>query len=858
MFRSMTMLLVMFASLAGFAQETSTTESTTLEGVTNETSPANQEVAPIPDKKVERVQVTGSHIKRIDLSGPSPVQVITRKTLDQSGYNGVADVLRETTVNSFGSMREDSGSNASGAAHVNLRGLGSGNTLVLVNGIRVPTDAVTGAVDLNLIPMAAVERIEVLKDGASAIYGSDALGGVVNIITRKDFTDSQIDLMRVQPEQKGGTKQEISIVNGVNGKRGNMVNVVHYRTNEIIWSRDRDWSKTTESPTGSPGSYKSPTGTWQPDPTCPAGQVKPSGAGSICTFNPSNYASELPALQQFSLFSETNYELSSRVRVKGRVMGSQRKTQWSFAPSPGVFTISAQKAATSGPGGTQLPGSVPGEPLTVRYRTLELGTRDTETQAYSYGLGLGSTVDIGKGWEFEAYTGFNGVHNDDKGVRGYALKADIEKAIEDGTFRPFSDDRGSIEHTRYVPTEKMLSLLSTADAKVSGELAQFESGPLGLAMGTGITFQRFEDKADDLTVNGQVFGSAGSKGEGQRNTTALFSELSVPVTSKLELQLAARYDNYSDFGSSTNPKVALAYRPAEELLLRASAGTGFKAPQMQDMYRAESRGAEVIMDPKACEMERAAGIPEPSSCEALQYDVVSGGNIGLKEERSVSYNIGAVYQPTKNFSFGSDLFLTKQTNVVGISYQSMLNAEASGVDVSKYGVTIARDDQGYITEIHAPVQNLSSQEVYGIDIEADYRFSKFKLSSEHAHIFYFKQEGFPGSGYRDIIGTNGAPAWRNTTGISYLPNDYHDVNVSAQTVAEHEKGDPTMGKLGQFTSFDLAYSYNSRSWGSITAGVKNVFAANAPLDEGNPTNQLDGDLYDPIGRQVFAGYKTTF
>jgi len=199
-----------------------------------------EEVQKKEEASVERVQVTGSHIKRLDVEGASPLQTITRKDMEKTGYNSVSDVLRDTTANSFGSTREASGSNAAGVAHVNLRGLGSSNTLVLLNGQRLPSDAVTGAVDLNLIPMAAVERIEVLKDGASATYGSDALGGVVNIITRKDFTGSEISLAQTTPEASGGKRQEISLVNGINKGRFNMVNVVQYRDNDLIYSRDRE------------------------------------------------------------------------------------------------------------------------------------------------------------------------------------------------------------------------------------------------------------------------------------------------------------------------------------------------------------------------------------------------------------------------------------------------------------------------------------------------------------------------------------------------------------------------------------------------------------------------------------------
>ena len=202
----------------------------------------------VKEKKVERVEVTGSHIKRVDTEGASPVQTVTRKDLEKSGYNSVADVMRDSTVSSFGSTREDSGRAGAGQASIDLRGLGSENTLVLMDGQRLPTDAITGAVDINLIPMAAVERIEILKDGASATYGSDALGGVVNIITRKDYSGTEVSVAQTTPELRGGTRREISLVNGFNTRRLNMVNVIQHRDNEMSFDRDYSWNANAESP----------------------------------------------------------------------------------------------------------------------------------------------------------------------------------------------------------------------------------------------------------------------------------------------------------------------------------------------------------------------------------------------------------------------------------------------------------------------------------------------------------------------------------------------------------------------------------------------------------------------------------
>lgn len=822
-------------------------------------SAAPQTEAPKP--KVERVQVTGSHIKRIDVEGAAPVQTITRREMEKTGYNSVADVLRDTTANSFGSVREQSGSNAAGVAHVNLRGLGSSNTLVLLNGQRLPSDAVTGAVDLNLIPMAAVERIEVLKDGASATYGSDALGGVVNIITRKDFSGNEVSLAQTTPEAVGGKRQEISLVNGINRGRFNMVNVVQYRDNDKIYSRDREWSNNGTSNIGSPGSYRNPDGTWNADANCPPGRLVVTPGGNFCSFKHTDYSTQLPALQQLSLLSESNMQLSSRVKMKARIGGSQKKAQWSYAPAPGTFTIKGNVADHLGPGGNPLPGVNPGEDLEVRYRLSELGTRDTEVETKSVNALIGSTVDVGKGWEIDANAGHNYVETMDKGVSGYALTKDLESSIENGSFNPFAPEgqRGSIEHTRYQPWEKMTSELSSFEMKGSGEIGHVPAGRMGLAIGTQYTFQKYRDKFDDRSVNDEVFGNAGSSGGGQRDTRAVFTELSIPVTEKIELQLAGRYDQYSDFGDTVNPKIATLYRPNRNWLVRGSAGTGFKAPLMQDLYAATSNGFPTFIDHVSCARERAAGGATPS-CKPQQYQVTSSGNSGLKEEKSMSYNLGTVYQPNRDFNIGTDLFLTRLNNVVGISYDDAMEAEAKfGPDyLAQHGVIVHRDAQGYIESIEAPQQNLSAQEVAGIDVGTSYRISKVKLSAEHSQLFYFKEEGFPGTGAKNKLGENGRPPWRNTLGLSFIPNDRHDLSLSALTTARHQKSVAAAGNLRAYTTVDLQYSFNARKVGVFTAGVKNVMGTTPPLDDSDPNNMLDTTIYDQVGRAFYTGYKATF
>ena len=813
-----------------------------------------------PQKEVEKIEVTGSHIKRIDTEGVSPVVTVTRKDIDKTGYNSVGDVVRDLSVNSFGSARESSGSNAAGVADVSLRGLGSSNTLVLLNGQRLATDAATGSVDLNLIPMAAVERIEILKDGASAIYGSDALGGVVNIITRKDFKGNEFSITQTLPEMKGGGKTEMSVVNGINGERYNMVNVLSYRDNQVIYSRDRPWSNYRISKIGSPGSYSQNGGPSHADPNCPPSQVIHNTGGDYCGFNTSNFSTELPALKQFGLLSETNVELSSKVKLTARVGGTERKVNWSYAPAPGHFSVPAGTAATLGPGGGPLPGTTAGQPLDVSYRTVELGNRDSEVGTEAYNLLLGTQIELAKDWQLDVTGTHNKTDTKDNGVNGYALISKLQSDISSGKFNPYAPagQRGSIADSKYSPLEHQTSELSGVEVKASGELAKWNAGTLGLAVGSTLFFERFSDSFDDQSVAGNVFAGAGSTGGGQRDTRSSYAELSIPVFKTLELQLAGRYDHFSDFGDTFNPKAAFLYHATPSVLIRGSFGTGFKAPRLQDLYASTSSGYPTFIDAVACNAEKKAGGASPD-CSPQQYLVTSGGNTGLKQEMSLSYNAGVVYEPNTNFNVGADWFLTLIKNVVNIDYTDAMQAAANGVNLANYGVIVTRNAAGQIDNIQAPLQNLSKQEVSGIDITASYRIlPRLKLSTDHSQLFYFKEEGFPGAGERNKLGENGRPAWRNTTSIDYTISDSQEFSLAALTTAGQGKLVVGDGDLSNYTEYDASYSYKSKSLGKFSLGVKNILGTTPPIDDSNPLDQLNTTIYDQIGRQLVAGYKVSF
>ena len=249
------------------------------------------------DEELEKISITGSRIKKIDLEGASPVLVIDREAMEKTGYNSVGDVLRDMTVNSFGSYRETTNSSVPGAATVSLRGLGSDRTLILIDGKRMQKDAYLNSGDLGLIPFAAVERIEVLKDSASAVYGSDALGGVVNIITRNDFNGTEVSVKQLVSEQVGGDQTEVSVTSGYANSKFNVTGILSYRNNTAIYSRDREHSRIGLSQTGSPGSFR----TLRPEKVVGKDGVE-KACGEALPFRGWKYSSEItfPASSRLS------------------------------------------------------------------------------------------------------------------------------------------------------------------------------------------------------------------------------------------------------------------------------------------------------------------------------------------------------------------------------------------------------------------------------------------------------------------------------------------------------------------------------------------------------------------------------
>ncbi|MGD2032071.1 MAG: TonB-dependent receptor plug domain-containing protein, partial [Gammaproteobacteria bacterium] len=349
----------------------------------------------------DKVTVTGSRIKRVDIEGPSPVSVISREDIDASGEISVAEVLRGSSFNTFGSFRNSSGSSAQSQNVVSLRGLGGQRTLVLLDGRRItgsPTFGAGSATNLTTIPLAAVERIEVLRDGASAIYGSDAVGGVINIILRKDYEGMHLTYGVGRPTQTGGDEDSASIVGGVSGAKGNITFGFDWQSKQIIFQGDRSFSATGLSAFGFPGSYFAylttndprntaraftedtdgdgtadsnlqPTflsvGTF-PDPRCPttlgesdqfpASQLDASAG--LCRYNYAGVAANEADNDTKSFFINANYDINESTTFFTRGTFTHGESFGRYAPSPFTSPFPTMSAVNGNnptvPGATQV------------------------------------------------------------------------------------------------------------------------------------------------------------------------------------------------------------------------------------------------------------------------------------------------------------------------------------------------------------------------------------------------------------------------------------------------------------------------------------------------------------------------
>ncbi len=690
--------------------------------------------------------VTGSRILRTTTETSTPVTTITREQIDAAGDTNISDILRRVSANTFGSFRERSGvsGGAVGNSAINLRGLGSQRTLVLLDGRRMAGSpgADGSQANLNLIPFAAVERIEILRSGASAIYGSDAIAGVVNVILRKDFEGVHMGVHFGRPTQNGGDEEQANLVGGISSSKGNITFAVDYSRKGMIFNGDRTFSAVGTSSFGFPGSQFSYTndlspggpftasraiGTF-PDPRCPTtlgtSSTFPNSAivGPLCRFNYASTSANEARIKRQSVFLKGDFDIGGGNTFFTRVIATQNESFGRYAPTPQVggvpflptmaagnpnnptvgqsFMLPDQALDANGNVITLTTSSTYNGPydLSIFYRNVPGGFRDTtvDDNLLDIVAGVEGSLDLFGGAEWSVGLQSSKAKARDTSV-GLASRPGLQQVIDDQSFDIFGVNGPTSETIAQsfvvdgfvdAETDEIYG-----DATLNFDAGELASGPVSWAFGVEYADTEYTSDFDAISNAGNIDGSAGGTDvNGARTRISFFGEALVPLLSNLELDLAVRHDDYNDFGSEISPMVGVAYRPVDQFLVRGTWGEGYRAPDMDQLYGPQSQSFNDAIDTSGCIAvgdSNMDGIPDvdqdPSlflaghPCVSTQYNNLTGGNTMLDAETSENFGVGAVWSPTEDITLGVDWYSIETESEIGVvPLQTILDREQGG------------------------------------------------------------------------------------------------------------------------------------------------------------------------------------
>lgn len=853
----------------------------------------------------ERVVVTGSNIKRIDAETATPVQVIDRSAIDRSAAANIGELLRDITANSGGSYSETSINNQSGAAGVSLRGLGQKSTLVLLNGRRVANHAIAQNgqdtfVDLNSIPKSAVQRIEVLKDGASAIYGSDAIAGVVNIILRKDFKGLELGANTGRATQGGLAEHAVNVAAGTNLMNGklNLMGVLDVFHRDMLLMSDRPWLNGLDFrflPGGTffPGASG---GTWQRSAVFPATQFPPGGfqlrrqaipnclgdskpmdaligagvySGTACTYTVDKYLTAFPEADRVGGLGRAALQLDGGSELFAEVNLTRNKSHWinqpqtltnqtvAFNPSTGGFVAFSNVIPVIASDANRVAllatNTLGGNGSTARFNTtfFDVGARvfDLETTTSRALVGMtGSSA----GWDWE-FAGGTSASKVDSTTGNQVDALALRNVLNNGGYNFLSPTEADAAKLRVSTTRNAESTLHFADAKASTTLTQLPGGPLGFAAGLEFRREAMVNTPDDLAAQGRLLGTGSSRYDGARTAAATYVELIAPFSKSLEVQAAVRADRYSDFGSAVSPKLGARVVVVPEVLLRGSTARGFRAPTLVENAQSASLSFDSVLDPVLNNASSVVG-------------VLNTGSKDLKAERSTSNTVGIVFEPVKNFSLSLDYYIIEQRNLVALN-----GAQFIVRNPALFPNAVVRDaTTRQILVIYDSYSNLAKIRTEGLDIEASAKLPRstmgdFGVRATLTQLTNYSYTAKAGDAEVDYAGRNDGPFGAMPKLKSRLSLDWSLAALSASLSWNHtssyeQRASTTAGVApnvaGQST-FDLYLSYAGIRNLRLNLGIKNLTDKNPPWDVATGLGYSSAQ-YDLRGRYVRVGAEYKF
>jgi len=753
---------------------------------------------------LDRITVTGSNIPRTNTETPSPVQVVTRQEIDRTGKTTVAEYLQTLTADGSGSIPKTFGNGfAGGGAGISLRGLGAGSTLVLLNGRRMATygladDGQKVFTDLSTIPLDAVERVEVLKDGASAIYGSDAIAGVVNIILRSDFQGAILRGSYGVSGDGDGDAKKATLTAGTGDlatdgwnaffsldvAKTDAIKISDRKNRKWIGTGDtRPWgygnnaqflggaflSGKTRGGVGPNGSVYDDRNVTKENPaflvalpgcaglTTIPGQTEASAQAQGCLWDPNQLYRDLtPEEKYINVFGRASFAFGEGGEIYTEIGYSKKETTFSNTPSG----VSGSWGFPEGPvNGNSGPGAVvlgpnhpdnpiPGQASRLRYSAWDVGPRVTNNTNEFTRFLVGVKGNWGD-WSYDTAYLHSGTDLVNKRT-GFLNYDNVRCALANpncagGVWR-IGDNAGMNSQALYdfiSPdiSARAKSSLDMFDFTVSRSLMDLKGGPLGLALGTewrktsnSLTPQTYTDK-------GQIIGLGYSAYDGTQNVYAGYVELSAPVLESLELSGAVRYDKYESGEGKATPKIGIKWTPADWIALRGSYAEGFRAPNPAENGDGGLAAFSNASDPVRCPGGNPAPGANGDDCGALPVAIITRPNKDLKPEESKSYSVGIVLQPTSTTSLTIDAWQIKRTNE--IAQGSTAEAIAAGNVLRDTNLLNGVPGTGSILAVNTQYINAASTRVRGIDTDIRQTFDigpgQLEMDLQWSHVLKFER-----------------------------------------------------------------------------------------------------------------------
>lgn len=851
-------------------------------------------------ESVERIQVTGSRIKRTDLESPVPVTIIGRIDIAEMGALNVADILNASPVSIAGTDQSNSAftTSAVGLNTTQLRGIGSARTLILVNGRRFvsgmsPNDGY--AVDLNSIPAAMIERIEILKSASSAIYGSDAIAGVVNIITRSGYDGVEVNVTGGTSSESDRNKQSFNVTSGNAWDTGSVVLAIGYDNDKGLKALDRDISSLDQAVTLDDAGNEVITELFSSFP--PAGRVggyNTDGTAFDGAQNASSDRFNRAAFRQLITPLERKYaavtihqEISDNVEYFAEFNYNNAKTNGSTTEPTPFRTNDVYQPARGGTGGISMSNPMVPQGLrdalladgltmddnipNVVRRMVELGARSTDVQRDTVRVVNGVDWQINDDWAFNSYLTWGktsqtqengGQVNTERAEQAFdvgfndngILECNSELARIQGCVPLNIFGAGTITQAAadyVIAPAKSVGVVEqfVVSASVTGEL------PLELSGGNVQVAFGYEHRLEQASFAAGAFAQVGATSSNSSRPTGgsftsddVYFEALLPLLDNLELDLAARYADHSITDDDTTWNVGLQYTPIEGLMLRASAASAIRTPNVGDLFQGRGQTFATLTDP--CAGVTAAGgsiaqnncltipaiaarVAEHGSFELTQSELQGiggtvGGNPAVEPETSDSFSAGFVWQIMDGLSMTADYYdiaiegairTTLRNDVISRCYDL-----APGTFDPACAGAVLRDLNGALSEVHSGTSNENDLDTVGFDVElnytTDFMGGAFGADFIYNHVNEWLQTSIEDGSVIDFAGE------------ARFPDNTANLNL-------------------RYSINDMAFSWRMRYVGST---VDSVNESNFNFTTGDPLvafNEFDAEVYHDLSATYF-------